>query len=167
MPILATSLLLAFLISSAPDDSQFVYASYASADIDDLVEQSRSFTPEENTGQTVLTPPKKVHLIAHLESYPKACPEQLPVLLLKTVGIQDPPPMGRCMQLRSKSGVVVNTWIQESISDFVEEEYALGDSIEVRALWLFVNGSNKKPYFLVNSIGPGDEPESGEAKTPQ
>jgi hypothetical protein len=162
MPNPAPCLLLALLFSSASADVEFNHASYTSADIDELVEQSRHYTPEETTGQTLLTPPIKVHLLAQVESYPEPCPDELPHILLKTVRVPDPPPMGRCMQLRSKTGSVVNTWIQESISDFVREEYALGEPIEVRALWLFVNGSDKKPYFVINGIGPSDEPESGE-----
>jgi hypothetical protein len=162
MPNSTPYLLLALLFSSASAEGEFNYASYTSADIDELVEQSRHFTPGETTGQTLLTPPKKVHLLAQVESYPKPCPDELPHILLKTVRVLDPPPMGRCMQLRSQSGSIINAWIQESISDFVREEYALGDPIEVRALWLFVNGSDKKPYFVINGIGPSDEPESSE-----
>ena len=39
-------------------------------------------------------------------------------------------------------------------------EYELGDGIELWALWLFVNASDRKPYFIVNAIGPAITPPS-------
>lgn len=158
MTKLLPSMLFALLAAATRAAAAFDYASYQPADIDELIEQSRGYTPEETEGQTLFTSPRKVRLVAELHAYPWPCPDLLPHTLLKTIGVAEPPPMARCMQLRSSGGGVVLLWIQESIAEFVEEEYALGDPIEVRALWLFVNGSDKKPYFVVNGIGPGNEP---------
>jgi hypothetical protein len=53
----------------------------------------------------------------------------------------------------------VNLWLQDSFAQLVSEEYRLGEEIELWALWLFVNASDRKPYFVVNAIGPSEEPE--------
>ena len=148
-------LTLLLAISNWPAES-FDYGRYVDSSLDALIERALAFDIHES-GQSVLTPTKPVHLHAPLLSFPKPCPDELPLLLLRTTGASKSPPMKWCMQVKSESGQPINMWVQDSVAPFIKEEYELGDEIELWAIWLFVNASDRKPYFVVNSIGPSNE----------
>ena len=150
------SILTLFLaVSNAPAES-FDYSRYVDSSLDSLIERALAFDIHES-GQSVLTPTKPVHLHAPLLSLPKPCPDELPILLLRTTGASESPSMRWCMQVKSESGQPINMWVQDSVAPFIKEEYQLGDRIELWAIWLFVNATDRKPYFVVNSIGPAIE----------
>jgi hypothetical protein len=138
---------------------EFNYARYEHSSIEALVERAAAFHTHE-AGQSVLMPPQAVHLRGAVQSYPIACSDQLPNLLMRTIGIADPPAMKWCMSVKGEKGSVISLWVQDSFAHFVAEEYELDDEIELWALWLFVNASDRKPYFVVNAIGPAEEPEA-------
>ena len=142
------------------DPAAFNYARYEESTIEAVIKRADAFDSHES-GQSVLTPPLPFHLRAAVESYPTICPDELPHLLMRTVGIPNPPPMGWCMKVKGESGAVVNLWVQDSFAQFITEEYDLGQDIELWALWLFVNDSDRKPYFVVNGIGPAEEKAAG------
>lgn len=146
--------LLAALSGQAPS---FNYARYEASDVDALIERAEAFDVHES-GQSVLTPPLAVHLRAAIVSFPQPCPDELPTMFLRVVRVADPPSMKWCMRVKGKSGQTVNLWVQDSFAHFVAEEYRLGEEIELWALWLFVNATDRKPYFVVNAIGPAKEP---------
>ena len=131
----------------------FDYARYEESSVETLVERAAAFDIHES-GQSVLTPPRPVHLRAWVHSYPEPCPDDLPALLMRTVGIAEPPPMKWCMTVKGEKGSLVNVWVQDSFAHFIAEEYRSGEEIELWALWLFVNASDRKPYFVANAIGP-------------
>jgi hypothetical protein len=137
--------------------SAFDYARYENSSVEALMERAAAFDVHES-GQSVLTPPQPVHLRAAVHSYPKACPDELPAIAMRTVGISEPPSMKWCMTVKGEKGSLVNLWVQDSFAHFIAEEYELGDEIELWALWLFVNASDRKPYFVLNAIGPAAEP---------
>lgn len=144
---------LVFFAAFSASAAEFDYARYGDSSIENLMERAEAFDAHES-GQSVLTPPQPVHLRANVHSYPTACSDELPALLMRTVGIVKPPPMKWCMSVKGDNGSVVNLWVQDSFAPFVAEEYELGEEIELWALWLFVNASDRKPYFVVNAIGP-------------
>jgi hypothetical protein len=149
---------LVFLAALSGQASSFDYARYDASDVDALIERAAAFDIHES-GQSVLTPPLAVHLHAAIVSIPQACPDELPNMFLRVVGVPDPPSMKWCMRVKGKSGETVNLWLQDSFAQLVSEEYRLGGEIELWALWLFVNASDRKPYFVVNAIGPSEERE--------
>ena len=157
---------LAVLVTGITQDpAAFNHARYEDSTIEALIERAEAFDSHES-GQSVLTPPLPMHLHASVESYPKTCSDELPHLLMRTVKIPDPPPMGWCMKVKGESGAVVNVWVQDSVAPFIAEESELGQAIELWTLWLFVNASDRKPYFIVNGIGPAVErPASSDAGT--
>jgi hypothetical protein len=135
----------------------FDYTRYEASSVDALIERASAFDTHES-GQSVLTPPLPVHIRAPIVSFPKDCPDYLPATALRILGVSDPPSMKWCMSVKGDSGQTVNLWIQDSFAHFVREEYEVGDEIELWALWLFVNATDHKPYFVVNAIGPAVEP---------
>lgn len=149
----AMLLLLAALSGQEPS---FDYARYEASDVEALIKRAAAFDVHES-GQSLLTPPLAVHLRAAIVSFPKACPDELPAMLLRAVKVPDPPSMKWCMRVKGKSGETVNLWVQDAFAHAVSEEYGLGDEIELWALWLFVNASDRKPYLVVNAIGPASE----------
>ena len=149
--------ILTALLAGGLASPSFDYASYERKSVEELLERSKSFDPDKTEGQSLLMPPKRVHLSAQLVSHPKPCDDFLPKLLLKTTGVSDPPEMGHCMQLGAQDGTKINLWVQGTIAPYVKDEYEIGDTVEVWALWLFVNSSDRKPYFIVNAIGPRDD----------
>lgn len=144
-----------FFSSFSWSASAFDFARYESSSVEALIERSAAFDVHES-GQSVLTPPQPVHLRAAVHSYPKACSDELPAIAMRTVGIAEPPSMKWCMTVKGAKGSLVNFWVQDSLAHFIEEEYELGDEIELWALWLFVNASDRKPYFVLNAIGPAE-----------
>ncbi len=68
----------------------------------------------------------------------------------------DMPSINTCMQIESKKGERIGVFIQDSIAGYVEKEYGLGQEIHLWSLWLFVNASDKKPYFVINAIGDAE-----------
>jgi len=149
-----STLVLLTLGASAP---AFNYARYEASSVDELLERAAAFDIHE-TGQSILTPPRPVHIRAPIASYPQACPDDMPAMLLRAVGVKEPPAMKWCMTVQGTSGQRVNLWVQDSFAPRIAEEYKLGDEIEVWALWLFVNATDRKPYFVVNAIGEAEVP---------
>ena len=149
----AAAVLLASFSWSA---SAFDYTRYKDSSVEALIERAAAFDVHES-GQSVLTPPQPIHLRAAVHSYPKACPDELPAIAMRTVGIAEPPSMKWCMTVKGEKGSLVNLWVQDSFAYAIAEEYELGEEIELWALWLFVNASDRKPYFVLNAIGPAEE----------
>ena len=147
------------MLSPAASAAAFDYGRYEESSIEELIESASEFDIHE-AGQSVVMPPRPVHLYTAIHRYPKPCSGELPTLLLSAIGISEAPQMNWCMVARGESGQTVNLWVQDSFAPRRREEYELGDGIELWALWLFVNASDRKPYFIVNAIGPAITPPS-------
>lgn len=142
-------------ITAAPSDgADFDFDRYEDTTLEAILQRTRAFDHHDD-GQSVLTPPLSLHFKARIESMPKACPDKLPLMYMRAVGVVEQPSMKWCMGLRGAGDVVVSAWVQDSVAPFVAQEYQLGDELELWAVWLFVNASDRKPYFVVNAIGPG------------
>jgi hypothetical protein len=146
-----------FLAAIGGSSSAFDYARYEDSSVDALLKRAAVFDIHES-GQSVLTPPRPVHIRAPIVSYPKTCGDEMPAMFLRVVGVKEPPAMKWCMSVQGVSGQTVNLWVQDSFTSFIAEEYELGDEIELWALWLFVNATDRKPYLVVNAIGAAEEP---------
>jgi hypothetical protein len=137
----------------------FDYASYKARDLDDVIKEARAYDPEKTTGQSLLTPPHRIHLYEKIARHPFKC-DTAPISLMLAMAMnrseQEMPALNNCMQIQSKSGEKIGVFIQESIAGFVEKEYDLGQEIHLWSLWLFVNSSDKKPYFVINAIGDAE-----------
>ena len=147
------------MLSPAASAAAFDYGRYEDSSVEELIERASEFDIHES-GQSVVTPPQPVHLYTALQRYPQPCSGELPTLLLRAIGISEAPQMNWCMTVRGESGQTVNLWVQDSFAPRIREEYELGGGIELWALWLFVNASDRKPYFIVNAIGAAKEPPS-------
>ncbi len=134
----------------------FEYASYELKDLDDVINESKKYEPEKTTGQSLLTPPPRIHLYEKLIRYPFKC-DARPIVFMLAKALDrtenDMPSINTCMQIESKKGEKIGVFLQDSIAVFVEKEYDLGQNIHMWSLWLFVNCSDKKPYFVINAIG--------------
>jgi hypothetical protein len=152
------SFLLVLFVSGSV--SAFDYASYEPKDLDDIITASKAYDPEKTTGQSLLRPPPRVHLHEKLARYPFKC-DTRPIVFMLALAmnrtIDEMPPMNTCMQIESKKGEKIGAFIQDSIAGYVEEEYAIGQKIHLWSLWLFVNSSDKKPFFVVNGIGDAEQ----------
>jgi hypothetical protein len=148
-----------FAVLIAGDLYAFDYASYELRDLDEVISQAKAYDPEKTTGQSVLMPPQRIHLYEKVARYPFKC-ESRPIVVMLAMAIkrkeQEMPPMNYCMQIQSKNGEKIAVVVQNSIADYVEKEYDLGQKIHLWSLWLFVNASDKKPYFVINAIGEAE-----------
>jgi len=141
----------------------FDYASYKLRDLDEIINESKMYDPEKTTGQSLLTPPHRIHLYEKLVRYPFKCEGSPIVLLLATAlnrRVDKMPSISTCMQIESKAGEKIGVFIQDPIAQYVEKEYALGQNIHLWSLWLFVYSSEKKPYFVINAIGDPEQAAS-------
>ena len=57
------------------------------------------------------------------------------------------------MSIETTNGHILGLYIQDSIAGFIKEEYEIGDKMHLWTMWIFVNSSDNKPYFLINAIG--------------
>jgi hypothetical protein len=137
----------------------FDYASYKLRDLDEIVNESTMYDPEKTTGQSLLIPPPRIHLYEKLVRYPFKC-DARPIVFMLAMALKrtedEMPAINMCMQIESKNGKKIGVFIQDSVAGFVEKEYVLGQKIHLWSSWLFVNSSDKKPYFVINAIGEGD-----------
>ena len=134
----------------------FDFQSYKLRDLDEIINESNLYDPEKTEGQSLLIPPHRIHLYEKIIKYPFKCDgELIQFLLIMTTGVpkEKLPSVNTCMQIESRKGVKIGVFIQDSIAEYIEKEYELGQRIHLRCLWLFVNSSDKKPYFVVNAIG--------------
>ena len=145
-----------FLAALGGSPPAFDHTRYEESSVDALLERAAAFDIHES-GQSVLTPPLPVHIRAPIVTYPQECPDDMPTMFLRVVGVKEPPAMKWCMAVQGASGQRVNMWVQDSFAPSIVEEYELGDEIELWALWLFVNATDRKPYFVVNAIGAANE----------
>ena len=139
----------------------FDYASYNLRDLDEIIAESKMYDPEQTSGQSLLIPPPRIHLYEKLVGYPFKCDGQPVVFILamalnKTV--DEMPSINSCMQIESKTGEKIGVFAQDSIAQYIEKEYHPGQKIHLWSLWLFVNSSDKKPYFVINAIGDAEGP---------
>ena len=134
----------------------FDYSSYELRDLDEIIRESKIYEPEKTTGQSLLMPPRRIHLYEKLVRYPFKC-DCRPIVFLLAMALgkteKEMPSINTCMQIESKKGEKIGVFIQDSIAGYVEKGYALGQEIHLWSLWLFVNASDKKPYFVINAIG--------------
>jgi len=151
----ALLIFVALTISLTSQAEDFNYSSYKNTPLAEILEESKLYDPEKKEGQSILMPSPKIHLFEMLSMFPKKCDTFLPIFVLNTIGIPTGslPPINYCMSIKTEDNVYVNLYIQDSIAGFVAEEYKLGDKIHLNVMWLFVNSSDKKPYFLVNGLG--------------
>ena len=150
------ALLCLFVLLLSQNAFAFDYASYESKDLDDIVSASAAYDPEKTEGQSLLIPPPRIHLYEKLVRYPFKCDARPILLMLATAmsrTIDEMPAINTCMQIESKNGEKIGAFIQDSIAGHVEKEYAIGEKIHLWSLWLFVNSSDKKPFFVINAIG--------------
>jgi hypothetical protein len=137
----------------------FDYESYKLRDLDEVIGEAKAYDPEKTTGQSLLVPPHRIHFYEKIAGYPFKC-EASPVVLMLAMAMnrteQEMPAISNCMQIQSKSGEKIGVFIQDSIAGYVEKEYSLGQKIHLWSLWLFVNSSDKKPYFVINAIGDAE-----------
>lgn len=134
----------------------FDYESYRLRDLDEIIIESKLYNPEETRGQALIIPPQKIHLYEKLVMYPFKCDcNFINGLLVMATGLtrEKLPSVNTCMQIESKSGVKIGAFIQDSIAGYVEKEYEIGQKIHLWSLWLFVDASDEKPYFVINAIG--------------
>jgi hypothetical protein len=143
----------------------FDYVSYKPRDLDEIIGESKIYDPEKTTGQSLLTPPPRIHLYEKLVRYPFKC-DTRPIVLMLAMAFNrkedEMPLINTCMQIESKTGEKIGVFIQDSIAQYVEKEYDLGQKVHLWSMWLFVNSSDKKPYFVINAIGdavPSTPPE--------
>lgn len=134
---------------------------YESRDLDDIIDEAKRYDPDKTTGQSLLTPPPTIHLFERLVRYPFKCDDARPIALMLSMATnrteQEMPAINNCMVIQSKSGEKIGLFIQDSIAGYVEKEYDLGQEIHLWSLWLFVNSSDKKPYFVINAIGEAQQ----------
>jgi hypothetical protein len=135
----------------------FDYQSYKLRDLDEIISESRLYDPEMNTGQSLLIPPHRIHLFEKLVKYPFKCEDAFPIAIMLAMALgrteDEMPSISTCMVIESKTGEKIGVFIQDSIAQYIEKEYEPGQKIHLWSLWLFVNSSDKKPYFVINGIG--------------
>lgn len=125
-------------------------------DLDDVIEESKQYSDHgQVSGQAVLTRPPKIHLFESLKTYPWECDASFATDYIALLGVprDQIPSISYCIRVKSKKGIIIKMYIQDSISKFVRKEYRIGDNIHLWTRWIFVNHSDKKPYFVVNAIG--------------
>lgn len=155
-------ILILLTLLSAGSLYAFDYASYKFKDLDEIVCKSKFYDPERTEGQSLLIPPPRIHLFEKLIRYPFKCdgqPIEYLLMVATRLPIEKIPSVNMCMQIESRNGEKIVVFIQDSISEYVQKEYELGQKIHLWASWLFVNSSDKKPYFVVNGIGPPEDAE--------
>jgi hypothetical protein len=134
----------------------FDYSSYELRDLDEIISESKMYEPEKTTGQSLLMPPRRIHLYEKLVRYPFKC-DCRPIVFMLGMALNrtedEMPLINTCMQIESKKGEKIGVFKQDSIAGYIEKEYGLGQEIHLWSLWLFVNASDKKPYFVINAIG--------------
>ncbi len=124
-------------------------------DVDQIMIDSKQYLGDYEDGQSIPSPIPKVHLYEKIHGFPFQCDASLVGHILTATGVPGDsiPQINYCMSIESSTGAVFNLYIQDSIASYVEEEYKQGSKIHLYAMWIFVNISDKKPYFLVNGIG--------------
>lgn len=150
-----TILTITLVLSVNSFANEFNYSAYELKDADVIFEESKLYDPEETEGQSVLLPSPKLHLIEKIVKFPYKCDTTLVPIVLVTIGVpkENVPPINYCMTIETTKGEKLGLYIQDSIAKYVNEEYEIGSKIHLWVMWLFVNSSDRKPYFLVNSIG--------------
>lgn len=131
--------------------------SYKLRDLDEIINESKLYDPEKTTGQSLLIQPPRIHLFEKLVRYPFKCDDTRPIAFLLAMALgrmeDEMSSINTCMVIESKTGEKIGVFIQDSIAQYVEKEYEIGQKIHLWSLWLFVNSSDKKPYFVINAIG--------------
>lgn len=147
--------LIIFTLLYAGNIWAFDYSSYELRDAEEIYQESKNYDPDEKEGQSVLTPALRIHLYEKIYRFPEKCDAFLATSILKVGGIPKDsiPPINYCMSIETSKGNKIGLYVQDSIARFVEEEYEIGDKMHLWTLWIFVNSSDKKPYFVVNAIG--------------
>jgi len=156
-------LLILLTIQLASSGYAFDYDSYKLRDLDEVINEAKAYDPEKTEGQSLLIPPHRIHLYERLVRYPFEC-DCRPIVVLLAMALSrtaaEMPSINTCMQIESKTGQKIGVFVQDSIAQYVEKEYALGQGIHLWSLWLFVNSSDKLPYFIINAIGPAKQADA-------
>jgi hypothetical protein len=155
--IVFTLLLFALCVVNA---HAFDYATYELRDLDQVIRESKVHGHNEVEGQRVMIPPPRIHLYETVAKYPFKCdgtPTTWMLAMALNRTIEEMPFISNCMLIESRNGEKIAAFIQDSIAPFVEKEYRIGDKIHLWSVLLFVNSSDKKPYFVVHGIGEAEQ----------
>jgi hypothetical protein len=93
----------------------FDYQSYKLRNLDEIINESKYYDPEKTEGQSLLTPPQKIHLYEKIIKYPFKCDGQPIQFMLSMVTEGLTPPINKCMQIESENGIKIGVFIQDSI----------------------------------------------------
>lgn len=146
---------LILLLLFAGNSTAFDESAYKPMDVDQIMIDSKRYLGDYEVGQSIPSPIPKVRLNEKIYRFPYQCDASLVGQILTATGVprDSIPQINHCMSIESSTGAVFDLYIQDSIASYVEEEYKPGSEIHLYAMWIFVNISDKKPYFLVNGIG--------------
>ena len=148
------SCLIALLLVAGASPA-FDKSEYLLKDVDQIMTESKRYLGDYTEGQSIPQPIPKLRLYEKVYRFPSSCDAELVIQILQVTGIPEDsiPPINHCMSIESAKGEIFHLYVQDSIARYIEEEYEIGDRIYLWVMWIFVNISDKKPYFLVNGLG--------------
>ncbi len=146
----------------------FDYSSYKEDTLNSIIERSNSILKlhEGDEGVEIINPSVRVSLNEELASMPYECDTGSLLKFMKMIGYQTDnfPPINFCVNVRSKSGVVVTFYLQDSLVKHLNNEVEIGNNINILALWVFSNGFDGLPWFLMNEFNSSSLPNNSSKK---
>jgi hypothetical protein len=132
----------------------FPFASYPTADIDQLIENDIVHKHDKSNGVDIWTPFRKVHVTAKLLEYPKACDNAFlgRALALNKVSLQSLPPITTCIRIKSHKGNEQTVFIQDQVGEFLSKEVKIGGSVDLYAIYVFANTVSNRLGMVVNEF---------------
>ena len=126
--------------------------SYKPTVLSDLLVKSANIMSGKESGQSIIAPPERLLLNAKILELPKRCNAHSYVQMIMNVSNIKIPPINYCMKIVTDSGTSLNLFVQDSLSNSISSHYAVNQKVDLYALWIMVNASDKLPYFILNAI---------------
>jgi len=132
----------------------FNTSSYQNETLNNIIKRSNVIVDlhGDDKGIEIIRPTARVFLKENLAKMPYKCSSDGLLKIMKVAGFNanNFPPINYCIDIKSKSGVTAIFYVQDSLVEFINKEVKVGDNVKLWALWVYSNGFDRLPRFLVN-----------------
>jgi len=134
----------------------FDYAAYEKETLDGIISKSNVVLDSHvgDEGVDIINPVLPFALHETLEKMPYNCDSNGLVSFMSMIGFDKEkiPPANHCVKIKSKSGVSVTFYVQDTLVEYIRNECKTGEKIQIWAIWVFSNGFDRLPRLLMNEF---------------